>query len=59
MTPHAGFWRTTEQHDERPGQLDVWIAAPSPSVMPVPVYMQLSGARGTLGFRLAAASALP
>jgi len=59
VTPHAGFWHTTEQHDERPARLDVWIAAPTPDVMRVPVYMQLSGARGTLGFRLSAASALP
>ena len=59
VTPRTGFWRVTEQHDERPAQLDVWIAAPKPDVMPVPVYMQLSGARGTLGFRLSAASALP
>jgi hypothetical protein len=59
VTPHTGFWRASEQHDERPAQLDVWIAAPKPDVMPVPVYMQLSGARGTLGFRLSAANALP
>jgi hypothetical protein len=59
VTPRTGFWRASEKHDERPAQLDVWIAAPKPDVMPVPVYMQLSGARGTLGFRLSAASALP
>lgn len=59
VEPHAGFWRASEQHDERPAQLDVWIAAPGAGVMPVPVYMRLSGARGTLGFRLTTATALP
>jgi hypothetical protein len=59
VTPHTGFWHASEQHDERPAQLDVWIAAPGPGVMPVPVYMQLSGVRGTLGFRLSTATALP
>jgi Protein of unknown function (DUF3108) len=59
VTPYAGFWRVSEQHDERPTLLDVWIATPKPEVMPVPVYMQLSGARGTLGFRLSSATAVP
>jgi hypothetical protein len=59
VTPRTGFWHASEQHDERPAQLDVWIAAPKVDVMPVPVYMQLSGARGTLGFRLRAADPLP
>jgi len=59
VTPYAGFWRVSEKHDERPTQLDVWIATPVPDVMPVPVYMQLSGARGTLGFRLSSATAVP
>lgn len=59
VTPRTGFWHATEQHDERPAQLDVWIAAPRPELMRVPVYMRLSGARGTLGFRLSAATPLP
>lgn len=59
VTPRTGFWHASEQHDERPAQLDVWIAAPRPELMRVPVYMQLSGARGTLGFRLSAADPLP
>ncbi|MBX3024376.1 DUF3108 domain-containing protein [bacterium] len=59
VTPRTGFWQATAQHDERPAQLDVWIAAPTPDVMRVPVYMRLSGARGTLGFRLSAATPLP
>jgi hypothetical protein len=59
VTPYAGFWRVSEKHDERPTQLDVWIASPVPDVMPVPVYMQLSSARGTLGFRLSSATAVP
>jgi hypothetical protein len=59
VTPRTGFWHSTEQHDERPAQLDVWIAVPKPDLMRVPVYMQLSGARGTLGFRLSAVDPLP
>lgn len=58
VTPRAGFWRVTETHDERPAQLDVWIASPRPELQPVPVYMQLSGPRGALDFQLAAATAL-
>ena len=59
VTPHAGFWRTTDRQDERPAQLDVWIAAPRADVQPVPVYMQLSGQRGALDFQLSAATPLP
>lgn len=59
VTPRAGFWRTTDKHDERPAQLDVWIAAPRADLQPVPVYMQLSGQRGALDFQLSAATALP
>ncbi|MFN8644575.1 MAG: DUF3108 domain-containing protein [Candidatus Binatia bacterium] len=59
VTPRAGFWRATDRQDERPAQLDVWIAAPRPELEPVPVYMQLSGPRGALDFQLSAATALP
>lgn len=59
VVPGAGFWRAAARHDERPGQIDMWIAAPSPDLIPVPVYMQLSAPRGTLGIELSAASRLP
>jgi hypothetical protein len=59
ITPRAGFWRATDRQDERPAQIDVWIAAPRPDIQPVPVYLQLSGARGALDFQLSAANALP
>lgn len=44
----AGFWRTDPRDSETPTTLDFWIAAPSPGVSPVPVYLELSGERGTL-----------
>lgn len=59
VVPGAGFWRAAARHDERPGQIDMWIATPSPGLIPVPVYMQLSAPRGTLGIELSAATRLP
>jgi hypothetical protein len=59
VTPRAGFWRVTDRHDERPAQLDAWIASPRPELPPVPVYMQLTGARGALDFQLSAVTGLP
>ncbi len=52
VTPLGGFWRPDEQHDERPAQLDLWLAAPAPAPFAVPVYMELSGPRGTLRIAL-------
>lgn len=59
VVPRAGFWRTTARHDERPAQIDLWVAQPLPELMPVPVYMQLSAPRGSLGIELSAARKLP
>lgn len=59
VVPGAGFWRVAAQHDERPSQIDLWIASPSPDLGPVPVYMRLSSPRGTLGIELSAVSRLP
>jgi hypothetical protein len=52
IQPLAGFWPATPQHDERPTQIDYWIATPQPELPPVPVYLELSGARGTLAIHL-------
>jgi len=59
VLPYAGFWRAAGREDERPAQVDVWIAAPTPGMRPVPVHMQLTAPRGTLGFDLTDARALP
>jgi hypothetical protein len=58
IQPLAGFWRSEPRHDERPTQVDAWIAAPRPGVLPVPVYLELSAPRGTLAIHLAAAEPL-
>jgi hypothetical protein len=55
----AGFWRDDPRESEKPTTLDFWIASPGERVPPVPVYLELSGARGTLGAVLVAAHALP
>lgn len=48
----AGFWRTDPRDSETPTTLDFWIATPAPGIAPVPVYLELSGARGTLSIDL-------
>ena len=48
IQPLAGFWRSEPRHDERPTQVDYWIASPRPDVIAVPVYLELSAPRGTL-----------
>jgi hypothetical protein len=59
ITPLAGFWRRNQaQEDYRPSLLDAWIAAPKPDVMPVPVYLELTAPRGTVGIYLSAATVL-
>jgi len=58
ITPVAGFWRRSAQEDYRPSLLDSWIAAPRPGLLPVPVYLELTAPRGTVGIYLSAASAL-
>lgn len=59
VAPVAGFWRAEERHDERPAQLDVWIASPPPAGFALPVYMELSAPRGTLTIALRALEASP
>lgn len=63
VRPVAGFWNRKDgdddpENDEKPAQLDFWIARPRPDVRPVPVYLELSGARGTLAIWLRAAEPL-
>ena len=57
--PLAGFWRSQEAHqDERPSQIDFWLAAPRDGLIAVPVYLELSAPRGTLSIHLAGATPL-
>lgn len=63
VRPVAGFWTRKAgdddpENDEEPAHLDYWIAQPRPDVRPVPVYLELSGARGTLSIWLRAAEPL-
>jgi len=57
ISPLAGFWRPDARHDERPTQLDYWIASPRPGLPPVPVYLELSSQRGTLSVHLTSVAA--
>lgn len=50
----GGFWREDPRNSEKPTTLDYWIAAPQPDLPPVPVYLELAGARGTLAVHLTA-----
>lgn len=59
MRPIGGFWRTGPQHDERPSQLDSWIASPRPDLPAVPVYLELSSQRGTLSIHLTGVTGTP
>lgn len=59
VQPLAGFWRSAPLQDERPSQVDAWIAAPKPGQAAVPVYLELSAPRGTLAIHLAATEPLP
>jgi hypothetical protein len=63
VRPVAGFWNRKPgdddpENDEEPAHLDFWIAPPRPDVRPVPVYLELAGARGTLSIWLRAAEPL-
>ena len=45
---HAGFWQSEPRDSEEPTYLDYWLATPRDGLPVVPVYLELSGARGTL-----------
>lgn len=53
----AGFWRSDPRDSEVPTYLDYWVATPRPGLPAVPVYLELSGARGTLRIDLVAVEA--
>ena len=55
IEPLAGFWRSEPRQDERPTQIDFWVAPPRPDLIAVPVYLELSAPRGTLAIHLSAA----
>jgi hypothetical protein len=59
IEPLAGFWRSEPRHDERPTQIDFWVAPPKPGLLAVPVYLEITAPRGTLAVHLASAEALP
>ncbi len=58
IEPHAGFWRSEPHESETPARLEFWIASPKPSLPPAPVYLELTGARGTLSVVLREVRAL-
>ncbi len=55
----AGFWRVDPRDSEQPTYLDAWIASPRPGMPRVPVYLELTGARGTLKIDLTKADPAP
>jgi hypothetical protein len=55
----GGFWRVDPRDGEQPTFLDMWIAAPRTDLPRVPVYLELTGARGTLRIHLADVERLP
>jgi hypothetical protein len=59
IEPVAGFWRSEPRHDERPTQIDFWVAPPRPGLLAVPVYLEITAPRGTLAVHLASAEPLP
>ena len=54
----AGYWRDDPRKSGKPTTLDFWIASPGEHLPGVPVYLELSGARGTLAVVLKSARAL-
>jgi hypothetical protein len=48
----AGLWRDDPRTSEKPTTLEFWIASPREGVPPIPVYLELSGPRGTLAMVL-------
>ncbi len=54
IIPYSGFWRSEPTESEAPTTLDYFIATPRPDVGPLPVYLELAGARGTLRIHLTA-----
>jgi hypothetical protein len=52
VKPLAGFWKPKEEHGESLTSITAWMMAPLPGADPVPVRMEVQGARGTLTIHL-------
>jgi Protein of unknown function (DUF3108) len=52
IVAYSGFWRSDPRDSEVPTTLDYFVATPRDDIGPVPVYLELSGARGTLRIHL-------
>lgn len=59
IEPRGGFWRSEPHESETPARLEYWIAPPAPGLPPAPVYLELTGARGTLSVVLRQVRPLP
>jgi hypothetical protein len=59
IEPRGGFWRSEPHESETPARLEYWIAPPAPGLPPAPVYLELTGARGTLSVVLRQTRPLP
>jgi hypothetical protein len=58
IEPHAGFWHSAPHESEAPVRLEFWIASPAAGLPAAPVYLELTGARGTLAVVLRQARSL-
>jgi hypothetical protein len=58
IKPLAGFWKPKEEHGESLTSITAWMMAPLPGADPVPVRMEVTGARGTLTIHLVKAGAV-
>lgn len=52
IVAYSGFWRSDPRDSEVPTTLDYFVATPPGDVGPLPVYLELAGARGTLRIHL-------
>jgi hypothetical protein len=57
VKPLAGFWKPKEDHGESLTSITAWMMPPMPGADPVPVRMEVEGARGTLTIHLVKAVA--
>jgi len=56
VKPLAGFWKPKEEHGESLTAITAWMMPPLPGADPVPVRMEVEGARGTLTIHLVKAA---
>lgn len=57
LKPLAGFWKPKDEHGESLTSITAWLMPPMPGADPVPVRMEVAGARGTLTIHLVKAVA--